>query len=230
MIGIVIPAHNEEEVIGLCLAHAKACAADAQLASERVEIVVVADACTDSTAWVASRHGATVRCIQARNVGCARAAGADFMLTLGARWLAFTDADTVVSSNWLSQQLALKSDAVCGTVEVIDWSPHGGDALFLSRHFAQSYRDEDDHRHVHGANLGVSAEAYVRAGGFESLACSEDVAFVASLERSGAKICWSSKPRVRTSARKFARAPGGFADALLQAVACQRLSNAPMSA
>ncbi len=223
MIGIVIPAHDEESVIGACVAHALACAADPLLGGERVETVVVADRCSDATASIAARAGATVVAVEARNVGLARAAGASAVLALGARWLAFTDADTLVADDWLSQQLAADADAVCGTVEVTDWTPHGENALFLSRHFATSYRDADGHRHVHGANLGVAAEAYLRCGGFQAFACSEDVALVSALERSGARICWSARPRVRTSARKVARASGGFADALLQAVAAQLL-------
>lgn len=223
MIGIVIPAHDEESVIGPCMAHALACASDPLLGGERVEIMVVADRCSDATAAIAARSGANVLAIDARNVGWARAAGANALLALGARWLAFTDADTLVAEDWLSQQLALDAYAVCGTVAVDDWTPHGENALFLSRHFATSYRDADGHRHVHGANLGVAAHAYLRAGGFQELVCSEDVALVTELERTGSKICWSARPRVRTSARKVGRAPGGFADALLNAVASQFL-------
>ncbi|RZL59633.1 glycosyltransferase [Variovorax ginsengisoli] len=221
MIGIVIPAHNEAALIGACLVHARACAHDPQLRGESVEIVVVADDCNDATVTTALNVGVIVLHIQARNVGLARAAGAELMLSRGARWLAFTDADTLVSSDWLSQQLSLDSDAVCGTVEVTDWTPHGNDAPFLARHFAISYQDADDHRHVHGANMGVSADAYRRAGGFQALASSEDVALVAALERSGASISWSARPRVCTSARKIARAPAGFAEALRHAVACR---------
>lgn len=219
MIGIVIPAHNEEELIEDCVVRARACTHSQGLLAEPVEVVVVADACTDDTALLAARAGALVLPIHARNVGAARAAGAELMLARGARWLAFTDADTLVSRDWLADQLALDADAVCGTVEVSDWTPQAEHAELLSFHFAETYRDADDHRHIHGANLGISSEAYRRAGGFRPLACSEDVDLVASLERIGAKISWSARPRVYTSARRVARAPGGFADALIQAVA-----------
>lgn len=222
MIGIVIPAHNEQELIEDCVAHARACMHSQGLFAEPVEVVVVADACTDDTSILATRAGALCLPVQARNVGVARSAGAELMLARGARWLAFTDADTLVSPDWLADQLALDADAVCGTVEVSDWSPHEEHAQLLSRHFAETYCDADDHRHIHGANLGISAEAYRRAGGFRPFASSEDVELVASLERIGAKISWSARPRVCTSARRVARAPGGFADALIQAVA-QRL-------
>ena len=109
---------------------------------------------------------------------------------------------------------------------VEDWTPHGAQAELLRWHFGQTYFDVDAHRHIHGANLGVSAAAYRRAGGFRNLARSEDVDLVHALEATGAHIAWSSRPRVTTSARRVARASGGFADALIQAVA-QRLAAGP---
>ena len=145
------------------------------------------------------------------------------MLARGARWLAFTDADTQVAPEWLAEQLALDADVVCGTVVVDDWSAHGIHAELLQWHFAQTYTDADDHRHIHGANMGVCAVAYRAAGGFQHLACSEDVALVEALQTNGARIAWSARPRVVTSARRVARAQGGFADALITAVA-QRLN------
>lgn len=219
MIGIVVPAHNEEAAITACLNALQAAARHPDLQHEPVEIAVVLDACTDATGVLAAAGGASTLTIRARNVGMARAVGAEALLARGARWLAFTDADTVASPSWLVDQLSLQADAVCGTVGVEDWAPHGANGPLLQWHFQQTYTDSDGHSHVHGANLGVSAAAYRRAGGFRFLACSEDVAFVASLVASGATVAWSAKPRVVTSARKEARATGGFADALLNAVA-----------
>lgn len=219
MLAIVIPAHNEEEAIGAAIEAARRAAADPALAGEPVEILVVLDGCSDATGVIAARAGARTISIRARNVGLARAVGAEGALAIGARWLAFTDADTVVSPTWLSDQLALDADAVCGSISVDDWSAHGVHAGLIRRHFQRSYSDQDGHRHVHGANLGVSAAAYRAAGGFQHLACSEDVALVRALEETGARIAWSARPRVVTSARKDARARGGFADALLDAIA-----------
>jgi glycosyltransferase involved in cell wall biosynthesis len=185
---------------------------------------VVLDHCTDLTLTHVAQAQVSSLEIKARNVGVARALGVEAMLARGARWLAFTDADTQVAPDWLAEQLALQADAVCGMVEVGDWSDHGIHATLLQWHFAQTYTDEDDHRHIHSANLGVSAMAYRAAGGFQHLACSEDVALVEALKRNGARIAWSARPRVVTSARRVARARKGFADALLNAVA-QRLNS-----
>ncbi|GAA4356621.1 glycosyltransferase [Variovorax defluvii] len=226
MLGIVIPAHNEEQLIGNCTRAAMRAARHAALGGERVEVLVVLDSCTDASGVVAAGAGAFTVTVRVRNVGAARAVGAQVLLDRGARWLAFTDADTVVSDSWLVDQLAQQADAVCGSIGVEDWSPHGVHAELIEAHFRETYFDRDGHRHVHGANLGVSAEAYRKAGGFRSLACSEDVALVAALEATGARIAWSAAPRVVTSARCDGRAAGGFAQALLTAVAA-RLAPAP---
>ena len=180
---------------------------------EPVEIVVVLDSCTDDSYAIASRQKVTILVGDLRNVGAARALGAEYCLERKARWLAFTDADTVVAPGWLAGQLQQGCDAVCGTVHVEDWEDH---AHCTRQHFATAYLDLDGHRHVHGANLGVSAAAYLRAGGFLPLACSEDVALVDALQRCGASIAWSAVPRVITSARKDFRCAGGFGATLLR--------------
>lgn len=230
MIGVVVPAHNEQDRLARCLASIARAAAHPALAGETVRIMVVLDACTDGSAQVVARHAASAapgaapaagrrtRCevsalsVQARNVGAARAAGAIRLVGQGARWLAFTDADTTVSRGWLAAQLGLGADAVCGTVGVRGWRAH---AAAVRERYAQRYVDADGHRHVHGANLGVSTAWYLRVGGFAPLAAHEDVALVRALAERGASIAWSAAPRVTTSARRDARARGGFGDYLL---------------
>lgn len=207
MIGIVVPAHDEQDCIGRCLQSLRAASHCTALLGEEVFIVVALDSCRDRTQAIVHGMGAHSVTVQARNVGVARAEGARLALQAGARWLAFTDADSEVAPNWVAQQLAQRSDAVCGTVQVGDWTDH---APHVRRHFEATYCDRDGHRHIHGANLGVSADAYRGVGGFAPLACSEDVALVNALQRSGARIAWSAAPRVTTSARRHYRAAGGF--------------------
>jgi glycosyltransferase involved in cell wall biosynthesis len=211
MLGVVVPAHNEEARIAACLHSLKRAAAFPGLRGEPVEIVVALDACDDATAAVVLEHDVSVVVVNARNVGIARACGAEVALAVGARWLAFTDADTVVAPDWLYAQLALGSDAVCGTVEVGDWGE--GDAA-LRQHHSETYFDVDGHRHIHGANMGVSAGSYISVGGFQPLCSSEDVALVQALQVHGSSIAWSASPRVVTSARRHYRAPGGFGQTL----------------
>lgn len=212
MLAVIVPANNEEAIIGLCLRSVVMAACSPGLKGEPVLVIVVLDTCTDDTARVALRAGALLISVQARNVGIARAAGAELALSLGARWLAFTDADTVVAPDWLHVQVSLRSDAVCGTIGVVDWGAYGES---MRRHFNATYTDADGHQHIHGANLGVSARAYMLVGGFEPLASSEDVALVKALEAVGARIAWSAAPRVVTSARSAFRAPAGFGATLV---------------
>lgn len=216
MIGIVIPAHDEADTIEACLSAAVQAAVHPALHGEAVEIVLVLDDCRDATAQIAATHSRVRQLdVEFRNVGRARAAGTELALALGARWLAFTDADTMVSPRWLVHQLALQADVVCGSVGVEDWTPHGVDGNYLRDRFNATYTDADGHPHIHGANLGVSASAYVQVGGFQALTCSEDVELVRALEAAGASIAWSALPRVTTSARRQTRVRGGFGDALM---------------
>jgi glycosyltransferase involved in cell wall biosynthesis len=212
MIGVVIPAHDEESLISACLYSVQRAARCRRL-REPVYIVVAADACKDRTESMARRAGAYTIRLDARNVGAARRLGACEALAAGARWLAFTDADTRVAPDWLSAQLEERSDVVCGTVEVEDWSAH---STHVRQQHLATYQDRHGHRHIHGANLGVDAEHYRRAGGFPPLRCHEDVALVQQLQRQGARIAWSARPRVLTSARHDHRAPQGFGATLLR--------------
>ncbi|KAA0890804.1 glycosyltransferase family 2 protein [Pusillimonas sp. ANT_WB101] len=217
MIGVCIPAHNEEACIDSCLASVARAASYAGLAGEPVEVVVVLDHCSDLTAMRAAAWRVRQLTTSYRNVGLARAAGAAHLIGMGARWLAFTDADTQVGETWLYDQVELRAAVVCGTVGVLDWSSHGGHAQRAQAQFQTSYQDKDGHRHVHGANLGVSALVYQKSGGFHALACGEDQSLVDRLEQAGVSIAWTSRPRVVTSCRAYSRVEGGFATALRSA-------------
>ena len=205
MIGVCIPAHDEAREIAVCLASIRTAAR--QVLEEAVRIVVVADACSDETADIARAAGCDVLTVHARCVGAARALGAEYLLALGARWMCCTDADSRVPPHWITAQLACGSDAVCGTIGVDDWREH---PAHVAEAFHSHYQDRDGHRHVHGANLGISAASYRMAGGFQSLVAHEDVRLVEALLAHQASIAWVRDPHVLTSARRLARAPAGF--------------------
>lgn len=212
MIGVLIPVHNEEALLADCLKAAVIAANHPGLLGEPVQILALLDSCSDGSEQIVRAYPVQYLPVQARNVGLVRGVGARHLLNQGARWIACTDADSRVAPDWLVAQLALGVDAVCGTVTVDTWSDGFDPAAQIRYH--QAYQARDGHRHVHGANLGMSAGAYVRAGGFEPLACHEDVQLVRSLERCGASIAWSHSPQVITSARLDCRAEGGFGDYL----------------
>ncbi|WP_287810200.1 glycosyltransferase [Pseudomonas sp.] len=212
MIGVVIPAHNEATYIEQCLASVNLAAGHPRLAGIRVEVLVVLDDCTDDTGALAHAAGVTTLAVTFRNVGRSRALGAQVMIEEGAQWLAFTDADTQVPFDWLARQLDFEADAVCGTVQVDSWEHHAPE---VRDSYLAAYRFVEGHRHIHGANLGLSAKAYLSAGGFQHLAAHEDVQLVADLERTGARIVWTATHPVVTSARRDFKCREGFGDYLL---------------
>ena len=69
----VVPAHKEENLLPRGL---RAIAAAAEKITGDVEVIVVADRCTDSTAALASEAGAIVVESDARNISAVRNAGA----------------------------------------------------------------------------------------------------------------------------------------------------------
>ena len=216
-VGVVVPARDEEDLLPHCL--------DAlELAIRAVPpvpvwTVVVLDSCIDGSAdVVAARPWVTAVHIDACNVGRARRAGTEEVLRRynglapDSVWIATTDADSSVPAGWLSGQLALAADgweAVIGTVSVADWSGHDPR---VARRWGESYRAVEHHSHVHGANLGFTAAAYLEAGGWPALPAHEDVALLNRLK--SRRIVATATLPVVTSARRDPRAAGGFGDAL----------------
>jgi glycosyltransferase involved in cell wall biosynthesis len=218
-VGVIVPARNEQDLLPSCLASVRRAARAVR--GIPVYLVVVADASRDGTSQVARRGGATVVTIGAGSVGAARAAGArEVLRRIGQLnpadvWLASTDADTLVPPWWLRRQVRYADqdwDAVAGTIRVADWSGYrpGARSLFRKRYGAGN----GPHSHVHGANLGVRAAAYLEAGGFPEVPTGEDRALVAALTAAGARVYRTRALPVVTSARRDARAPGGFGDYL----------------
>lgn len=218
-ITVVIPAHDEQDRLPRCLASMALAAAQVDVP---VQVVVVLDACTDRTEAAITGSVGILR-VSFRNVGTARAAGFAAATTADpAVWLATTDADCVVPPGWLADQIAHREravQAVVGTVSV-DWQEH---APATQRRFDRLYQDPlspdrpsqldaTAHGHVHGANLGVRADAYWRVGGFRPLRVGEDVDLVDRLVADGTPIAWDAENPVLTSDRRQSRAPGGFGD------------------
>lgn len=217
MIGVVVPAHDEEALIGRCLQALQVAATHPDLHAEPVLILVVLDACSDRTGALAAAHGVETLAVHHRNVGMSRAVGARTLIERGVTWLAFTDADTAVAPAWLAQQAvwsrSKSADAVCGVVTVDDWE---GFHPQERAHYESLYHDREGHSHVHGASLGISVEAYLRTGGFAPLACHEDADLMQRLKAMGGTIASTNTVRVSTSARRAGRVVGGFASYLNQ--------------
>ena len=86
MIGIVIPAHNEEEHLSDCLLAIQQ-AVDELPASVQVRVLVVLDSCTDQSLKLVQRAGINYLQCAVRCVGHARDLGVRTLIATGARWM-----------------------------------------------------------------------------------------------------------------------------------------------
>jgi Glycosyl transferase family 2 len=227
-VGVVLPVHNEEDLLGAALAAiAEACAqVDVRIPCTTA---IILNNCSDasekiSREWArelrrrAGSHRAVVRRSTAIGVGNARRMGslALFRQFVGIDpqriWLATTDADSRVPANWLSAQLAAHergADVWSGRVSVEDWSHHHPRT---ERRWHTSY--ENEATPIHGANLGFNGRAYLDSGGFPPLCSGEDRALHGAIVARGGRAIEDSDVRVVTSARTQARAPLGFSSVL----------------
>jgi glycosyltransferase involved in cell wall biosynthesis len=211
---VVIPARNEQQLIGRCLESVAVAAARSRALPRRtpVDVVVVADSCTDDTAAIArSVAGVTVIETAVASVGAARRIGVAAALAASAArsdrlWIANTDADSIVPAHWLTGQAAIARrgpELMLGTVtpEFADLSAEQQDAWRARRTVGE----------VHGANLGIRADRYLAVGGFAPLAEHEDVDLVARCVAAGVAPLATDSCDVTTSGRQVGRTPGGYA-------------------
>ncbi|CAN5669390.1 glycosyltransferase family 2 protein [soil metagenome] len=230
---VVIPAHDEAELIGRSLGsvlRSLEVAVDAGwVRSDAAAVVVVVDSCRDMTSAIASQaiaatpgvQGRVVTC-EARNVGRARRIGTDVAIEMlgGVQsqrcWLANTDADTIVPSSWLIRHLLAAESGVAALAGVVQVDSFAAHAAHVESAFVEAYELSPDgsHPHVHGANLGVRLDAYLAAGGWHDDALAEDHALWNRVRSLGRPMVSTTRSTVTTSGRRVGRAPGGFADSL----------------
>ena len=220
---VLIPARNEEKLLARCL-HSVLDACGRLPQEITWDVVVAVDASTDRTLEIAEKilsGKGEVVVTDAGIVGRARAAAAHCALSryagvLSLCWLAHTDADCIVPEDWLVKQLLLAEDgieAVAGIISVDTFCEHGPE---VEERFHNSYLVDPDgrHSHVHGANLGIRADAYSRVGGWANLATAEDHDLWNRLMEKVSSRVSTAALRVTTSGRRIGRAPHGFAGAL----------------
>lgn len=222
-IAILIPARDEEVLLPRCLRSVLR-ARQHLPAGTTSDIIVIADSCADRSAMLARQvlgHRGKVVAVRAGNVGTARALAAQEALdrfhgNTSQCWLANTDADCEVPETWLLDQLHHARQgfaAVAGIVDVDCFAEH---LPGVEARFRLSYKVHADgtHPHVHGANLGVRADAYLQAGGWNPLPTAEDHDLWGRLRNIASPVLSDARLQVLTSGRRIGRAPLGFAGAL----------------
>lgn len=220
-VAVIVPAASEEHRIARCLTSIEVAAR--HLAQHhpglRARVVVALDGCTDATAAICAAFPAvTTVTTTARNVGAARRAGTRAALSdragpPGDLWLASTDADSAVPADWLAAMVTAAGDGaglVLGTVLPGPGLGPAARARWLARHHLR-----DGHPHVHGANLGIRADAYLALGGWRPLAAGEDTDLARrAAAASWLPVCRTAAIPVVTSTRRTGRAPRGFSSYL----------------
>lgn len=229
-VGVVVPARNEERSIVYCV-EAILAALDTCPKIDASWIVVAADDCEDRTAALA-RHrlgdrGTVIEC-DAASPGAARRLGTAEVLRhfqalpLASLWIANTDADSHVSTDWIARQLHWADLGYCGVAGIVNVESLEHHDTVALREILADYTIHSDgtHPHVHGANLGIRADAYLDAGCWSNLKLAEDHCLWSRVRARGWQVTSCCKSIVHTSGRLHGRATGGFADSLRQRLEC----------
>lgn len=230
-IDVVVPVHDEEASVGRALEALAAAVETVGRAhpSVAVGVVLVLDGCTDRTADVveaAQQGDATwadgalhVRTSAHVGVGRARSLGVAHTRTLAPttlparHWLAHTDADSRVHRDWLVQQVDAMLAGAHVLVGAVVPDPEDLASDVLER-WRTAHPPGATLGHVHGANLGVRADADAALGGFDPVPEHEDVRLVERARTLGLDVRATTELPVVTSGRFAGRTPGGYAEHL----------------
>jgi len=195
VISFIVPAHNEQVLIGQSLA---AMHEAARALEESYEIIVANDASTDRTEEIALAHAARVVAVNRRQIAATRNAGA---AAASGELFFFVDADTVVTRQALAAAVrALRGGAVGGG-SVVRFAPP---VPFYGRVLERCVLPIvlPLLRLAPGCFLFCTRQAYLTAGGFdETLYVAEEVIFAQQLKRQGRFVI--VRDFVFTSARKL---------------------------
>jgi glycosyltransferase involved in cell wall biosynthesis len=195
MISFIIPAHNEQALLGRTLA---ALHNSMSAVGEPYEVIVVDDASTDRTAEIGREHAARVISVNHRQIAATRNAGA---AAAAGDILIFVDADTMVRAPAVRAAIdALRSGVVGGGACVcFDEGRLPLYARLLELILPPMLRLL---RLAPGCFVFCTRQAYLTAGGFdESLFITEEVSFARRLKRQGRFVIL--REFVITSARKL---------------------------
>jgi glycosyltransferase involved in cell wall biosynthesis len=194
VISFVVPAYNEERLLGRTLAAIHTAAREL---ARPYELIVVDDSSTDQTVPIAEAAGARVvrvawrQIARVRNAG-ARASTGDILI--------FVDADTLVSPPAVRATIsAVDAGAVGGGAAVL---PDGQLAWWVRPVFRLSNFWARQFRLAYGCYLFCTRRAFDATGGFdETLFATEEIAFSRALSRVGRVTI--VRESVLTSGRKL---------------------------
>ena len=194
MISFIVPAYNEERLLGATL---DALHAAGRAAGELYELVVVDDASTDGTAIIAQRHGAVLVSVAHRQIAATRNSGAR---EAKGELFIFVDADTIVNEAVVRAALeAVRGGAVGGGAGVEFDGVVPLYARLLMPVLVRVFRIA---RLAAGCFLFCTRSAFVAVGGFdEAFYGAEELVMSRALKRHGKFVVL--RQAVTTSGRKL---------------------------
>ena len=194
MISFIVPAYNEEKLLGATL---RALQSEAKALNEAYELIVVDDASEDHTAAVARSAGARVVSVSHRQIAATRNSGA--REAKGDMFI-FVDADTLANETVVKAAVkALREGAVGGGASV---HFDGRLPLYAKLVLRSSIWFSRVARLAGGCFLFCTREAFEAAGGFdERYFVAEELVLGKALKRQGNFIVL--RESVTTSGRKL---------------------------
>lgn len=194
MISFIVPAYNEESLLGATL---DALHAAGRAVGERYELVVADDASTDGTALVAQRHGALVVGVAHRQIAATRNSGAR---AANGELFIFVDADTIVNEAVVRSAVeALRNGAVGGGAAVGFDGSVPLYAKLLTPVLVRVFRAAGL---ATGCYLFCTRRAFEAVGGFdEAFFGAEEIVMSQALKRHGKFVVL--RQAVTTSGRKL---------------------------
>ena len=194
MISFIVPAYNEEPLLGATL---EALHTAGRALGEDYELIVVDDASTDGTAAVARRHGATLVGVAHRQIAATRNSGAQ--AAKGDRFI-FVDADTIVDVAIVRAAVDAMCDGAIGGGAAVEFE--GAVPLYARMLLPVVVGYFRMARLATGCFLFCTRSAFEAAGGFdEAFYGAEEVVLSQALKRQGRFVIL--RQAVTTSGRKM---------------------------
>ncbi len=197
-ISVVIPAYNEESAIQPCLESIK------KQTYKDYDIIVVNAESTDKTAEVSSRYTDKVITAKTGSPGPARNLG---VKSSGSEVIAFTDADTIVADNWLSEIARIFEDpkvvGAGGVLRPLDARLLDKVMFKINSDLWYRFTAVFGFYQLGTPNCAYRRNAFLSAGGFdEKLSMLEDTELSIRMKKYG-KMVIDKRMVVYNSARRF---------------------------